>query len=105
MGIDLNSLSGDELIALKKEADKALATLESRKRAEALKAAQAAARAHGYELKDLLSPGKTSSAKVGGVARYANPQDASQTWTGKGRQPEWFKAAIEAGTSRESMEI
>ncbi|NQZ73831.1 MAG: transcriptional regulator, partial [Dinoroseobacter sp.] len=38
MSIDLNALSGAELVALKKEADKALASLEARKRSEALKA-------------------------------------------------------------------
>ncbi len=104
MAIDLNTLSGDELLALKKEADKALASLESRKRAEALKAAEAAAREHGYALKDLLS-GKSAAAKSIGAAKYANPDDASQTWTGKGRQPEWFKAALAAGKSREDLEI
>ncbi|MBT8410687.1 MAG: H-NS histone family protein, partial [Octadecabacter sp.] len=35
----------------------------------------------------------------------ANPADPSQQWTGKGRQPNWYKAAIEAGKSPESMAI
>lgn len=105
MGIDLNNLSGEELMALKKEADKALASLETRKRADALKAAEAAAREHGYALKDLIGGTKSATGKVTGVAKYANPDDATQTWTGKGRQPEWFKAAIEAGKKREDLEI
>ena len=104
MSIDLNALSGDELMALKKEADKALATLEARKKADAMKAAEEAAKEHGFTLKELLG-GKSGGAKSVGAARYANPDDASQTWTGKGRQPAWFKAAMEAGRSREDLEI
>lgn len=104
MSIDLNALSGAELVALKKEADKALASLETRKRSEALKAVEAAAKEHGFTLKELMG-GKPAASKSGGVARYANPSDTSQTWTGKGRQPDWFKAALEAGQSRDDLEI
>jgi len=37
--------------------------------------------------------------------KYKNPTDASQTWTGKGRQPQWFKDAMAAGQSPEALEI
>lgn len=104
MGIDLDALSGEELVSLKKEADKALASLVTRKKAEALAAVEAVAKEHGFTLKELMG-GKSSGGKTAGAARYANPEDASQTWTGKGRQPEWFKSAIEAGKSREDLEI
>ena len=40
-----------------------------------------------------------------GVAKYANPADKSQTWTGKGRQPQWYKDAVAAGTDPKTMEI
>ena len=104
MSIDLNALSGAELVALKKEADKALASLEARKRSEALKAVEATAKEHGFTLKELMG-GKPAAPKSSGVARYANPSDTNQTWTGKGRQPDWFKAALEAGQSRDDLEI
>lgn len=104
MSIDFDALSGDELVRLKKEADKALATLEIRKKADALRAVEAVAKNHGYSLKELMG-GKASGSKTAGAARYANPEDATQTWTGKGRQPEWFKAAMTAGKSREDLEI
>jgi DNA-binding protein H-NS len=29
--------------------------------------------------------------------RYRNPADASQQWTGRGRQPQWVKDWLEAG--------
>jgi DNA-binding protein H-NS len=37
--------------------------------------------------------------------KYQNPADTDQTWTGKGRQPEWYKTAIEGGQSPETMLI
>lgn len=104
MGIDLNTLSVEELVALKRDADKALQSLDARSRTEALKAAEAAAREHGFSLKELLG-GKSASTKAAGVAKYANPADASQTWTGKGRQPEWFKAAMAAGKNRDDLAL
>ena len=29
--------------------------------------------------------------------QFANPENPSQTWTGKGRQPNWFRAQVENG--------
>ncbi|WP_411889672.1 H-NS family nucleoid-associated regulatory protein [Yoonia sp. SDW83-1] len=37
--------------------------------------------------------------------KYANPADKIQTWSGKGRQPEWFKAVMVAGKSPEDLAI
>ncbi|MGR3484507.1 MAG: H-NS histone family protein [Paracoccaceae bacterium] len=77
-------------------------------RKDALEAARAAAREHGYELEDLMG-GKArksgAKSKSSGAAKYRNPDDASQTWTGRGRQPAWFKAKIEDGVAREDMEV
>ena len=45
--------------------------------------------------------GKTAKAK----AKYKNPDDKTQTWSGRGRQPAWFKAAIESGKSPEELSV
>lgn len=37
--------------------------------------------------------------------KYRNPADASQVWTGRGRQPLWVAAALSAGQSMESLLI
>ena len=37
--------------------------------------------------------------------KYANPADASQTWTGRGRRPAWVISALEAGKSLDDMAI
>ena len=76
---------------------------------EAKKAAEKAAAKYGFSLAELTAGAKVGrrkgAAKSPGVAKFANPADPSQTWTGKGRQPAWYKAALEAGTDPSTLEI
>lgn len=102
MSIDLDSMSREELLALKKNVDKALASFEKRQREAALAAAQKAAQEHGFSLDEIL--GKKSAGRTA-VPKYRNPEDPTQTWTGRGRQPAWYKAAIEAGAKPSDLEI
>ena len=43
--------------------------------------------------------------KVKGEAKYENPDNPSQTWSGKGREPDWFKKLIGGGKSLEELEV
>ncbi len=102
--VDLTKWTRVDLIELKGQVAERLVQVEAENRSKALAAAEAATREFGFTLKDLLRampPKKIARrpAKKPGVARYANPADKSQTWTGKGRHPAWFKAAIMAGGS------
>ena len=54
MAIDLDKMSKEELTALIKDAEKALKTLETRRLAEAKKAAESAAKEYGFSLDELL---------------------------------------------------
>lgn len=38
-------------------------------------------------------------------AKYANPEDTSQTWTGRGRKPKWVEAQLESGKTLEDLLI
>jgi DNA-binding protein H-NS len=37
--------------------------------------------------------------------RYRNPDDASQTWSGRGRRPRWIHDAEAAGRTLQDLEI
>jgi DNA-binding protein H-NS len=39
------------------------------------------------------------------AAKYANPKNAKETWSGHGKRPQWFVSAQKAGTEPESMLI
>ena len=46
---------------------------------------------------------KTAAPKPVGVIRFRD--DAGHSWTGKGTRPNWYKAAIEAGKTPESLAV
>ncbi|MDA9865531.1 H-NS histone family protein [bacterium] len=103
--IDLGKMSMDDLKAHKKDVEKAIAGYVSRKRDEALKEVQAVAKKHGLSVNDLVGGKAKGKKKAAAPAKYRNPADASQTWSGRGRQPAWYKAAVKAGKSNKSLEI
>ena len=116
MGTDLNSMSRKELEKLKRDVEKALERAEKQDLKKARDAAVKAAAEFGVTLDELVDaprpgpkPGRRrATAKKPaqkGKPKYANPADPKTTWTGKGRQPAWFKSAITAGKSPEDMEI
>jgi DNA-binding protein H-NS len=110
MADDLSKMSRKQLEKLLKDVQKALKTLETREKREAKKAAEEAAAKFGFKLSELTrgesAGGKGSSSKAPlSPPKYANPADPSQTWTGKGRQPNWYRAEVEKGTDPASMEI
>lgn len=109
MNKDLSAMSRAELETLKQQVELALIEAAEKDKRAALAAAEKAAADHGFSLAEITGQmagrkGKVAS-KSSAPAKYRNPEDASQTWTGKGRQPQWFKAALANGTSPESMEI
>ena len=114
MKVDLKSMNRKELEKLLKDVKKALQSVQDRDRRQARKAAEKAAAEFGFSLGDLseggaaAAKGRKPKAKKPGPkskAQYANPDDATQTWTGKGRQPNWYRAAIEKGIAPQEMKI
>ena len=105
MAIDLSKLSEKELLKLQVEVDKALKDFEKTKREAARKAAEAAAKKHGFSLTDLVGGGRGKAKKAPAPAKYRNPSDPAQTWSGRGRQPGWIKDAIKAGKDLKKFEI
>lgn len=113
MSIDLKAMNRKELEKLKAQVEKALAKVSEKEMKAARDAAEKAAAAHGYSLDQITSsaaPAKrgrkaSGAPKTKSPAKYRNPADAKQTWTGKGRQPEWFKAEVAKGTDPSKLEI
>lgn len=62
----------------------------------------------GMSLEELFgkrrgAAGKSTRAKV--APKYRNPQDASQTWSGRGLKPRWMVAALKGGKKPEDFAI
>jgi DNA-binding protein H-NS len=104
--IDLNSMSRAELVKLRAEVDKALSTLADRERKKAREAAERVALEHGFSLAELASiGGSPKRVRSKSPAKYRNPADPSQTWSGRGRKPAWIHAAAKAGRDLSAFEV
>jgi DNA-binding protein H-NS len=106
MNVDLSTLSVAEL---KNLADKASNMIGSRHQEE-LKAGYAQveqiAQGLGVTVDALIAVGQKNSKKAATTTtrkpvapRYRNTDNASETWTGRGKQPRWLAAKIAAGST------
>ena len=101
--LDFDTMSLDELKRLKKELDKAIAHYDDRRKAEARRDLEEKAREYGFSLSELAGAKTTKSGTV--AAKYRNPGNPEQTWSGRGRQPVWFREAIVAGAEPDDLKI
>lgn len=104
MSLDIHKLSLKELKDLQAQISKAIASFTDRKRKEALAELEDKARALGFSLNELVGAAPMRK-RSPAVAKYANPANRSETWSGRGRQPRWFAAALKAGKSAEDLAI
>ncbi len=102
--LDLDNMPLKDLRDLRSKVDRAINGFEDRKRRAALAALEEAAREHGFSLNELTG---TKTARRGAkiAAKYANPEDPTQTWTGRGRRPLWMQAALDSGKTLSDLEI
>lgn len=104
MAFDLNSMSLKELKDLQGQVARAIASFEDRKKKQALAELEEKARAMGFTLAELTGasvPRKRAPAS----AKYANPANPSDTWSGRGRKPRWFSEALKAGKKPEDLSV
>jgi DNA-binding protein H-NS len=105
MIVDLDSLSLKELRQLEKEVSAAIAEFNDREKRKKIAEAQAFIRELGLSAADLADLAGKRGKKTVGSAKYANPADRSQTWTGRGRKPAWVSAHLAAGGSLDALAI
>ena len=101
--IDLDGLSLKELKALQKSVEKAISSFEDRKKSEARAKLEEMAKELGYSFADLA--GGAAKPKRAIDAKYRHPENASLTWTGRGRKPKWFSEWLGAGKSADDLKI
>ena len=121
MKAELRQMSRKQLEKLRADVDAAIAKLDSQDKKAALKAAQEAAKKHGFSLAELTGEKpaakpaakpasqprakKNSDGRAKVAPKYKNPNNADETWSGRGRKPRWFEAALKSGKSADDMAI
>ena len=97
---DLDKMS---YVALLKLQERVTASISEKRAADAVSTKEqlrAMAEKAGFSLTDLF--GKRGR-KGSGEVKYRNPLNASQTWTGRGRKPNWLVDAVKKGAKLESL--
>jgi DNA-binding protein H-NS len=102
LNINLHDLSLKELKDLQSQVAKAIAGFEDRRKREAL--AEEIARAKGFSLAELTGAAPTRK-RTPSTAKYANPANKADTWSGRGRKPRWFSEALAKGKKPEDLAI
>jgi DNA-binding protein H-NS len=102
--MDLSNMSAADLRNLLDQAKRELKKRETQDLQKAKEEIFAIAQRVGLPLKELIA---TNPRGKGGTvaARYRNPADAGQQWTGRGRQPKWVKDWLDAGKSIDDLRI
>ena len=99
-----------DLLAQKAELDRQIEQMKTGARSEAIAQVRALMADHGLSAADLAEKpsGKKSNASQGKgktvAAKYRN-EATGDTWSGRGLQPNWLKAEIEAGRNIEEFAV
>jgi DNA-binding protein H-NS len=109
MPIDIETLSPRELDALVAAAEKRKAFLSRRRRIGVVRAElNSLAAMHGYTIEELFGahlpdvvPAKSRAGQKRNkvAAKYRDPQNKRNTWSGRGRMPRWLAAKTRQGHS------
>ncbi len=118
--MDLANLTIPELKRLQKRVDSEIKKRDESAKRDLLKKMQKLAAEHGLSIDDVVGqpaaapsprkPRAKAATKPKGkksvvAPKYRNPDDASMTWTGRGRKPLWVQKCLDEGKSLESLLI
>lgn len=98
-------LSEKELKAVIENAEKALREKQLSKRKEVVAQIKELALSIGVTVEIIDGEKKIEKTVAKVAAKYRNPDDANQTWTGRGVAPKWMQALINAGRDKAEFEI
>ena len=102
--MDLSNMSVGDLRNLQDQIKQEMKKREHLEVAKAREQIMAIAQSVGVPLKDLMAAGPR--AKSGTVAvRFRHPDNSSQQWTGRGRQPKWVKEWVDGGKSIDKLRV
>jgi DNA-binding protein H-NS len=107
MAIDLDNLTPKQLNDLILKAEQRKNGINAERIEKLREKIRALAKAEGFTVEELFGFGRGT--KRGAVQKvkpkYKNPADPSQKWSGRGRQPVWYRDAVAAGKKEKDLLI
>lgn len=92
---DLERMTYAELKEMETRIGRLMVQKRDQERAALKDKITALAREHGFDVRELVGPGKGRNGSV--AVKYRDPQNPENTWTGRGRMPRWMAAATKGG--------
>ncbi|TAN50949.1 MAG: H-NS histone family protein [Methylococcaceae bacterium] len=106
MDPDLNELSETQLQEMIEGARRALRDRQDGRRKDVYAQIKKLAASVGANVEIIEAGDKAKPMRTGKVAaKYRNPSDHSQTWTGRGMKPVWLRDLINQGSNIEDFAI
>ena len=100
--INVDKMSLKELVALQPRLEEAIAEARQRESSEIKEKIATLAADAGFSVADLFGTGRgLKGSKV--APKYINPDNKSETWSGRGRQPRWLVAKLAKGAKLEQF--
>jgi DNA-binding protein H-NS len=103
MARELERMSLKELQELELKVKKARASAQDRSRTELRRKIESMVSDAGFRMTDIFGGRGGKGRTV--AAKYVNPDDPTETWTGRGRKPRWLNAKLQEGAKIEKFLI
>lgn len=103
----LEKMSFAELSELRDRIDEAMVAARAAERDHLRAEMEAMAARVGLSLSEVVGAGRGQSKLKGTKVsiKYRNPKNSAETWTGRGRKPNWLVAALKKGQKLENFQI
>ena len=105
MAIDIKKLNQGQLNELIARAESRKHELSKERLAKTRDKLIALAKAEGFTIEELFGGRGVRKTRRPAKAKYRNPADHAQTWSGRGKRPRWFNAALAAGRKEKDLLI
>jgi len=104
MAVDIKGLSRAQLDELTKRIEARKSELGHERISKAKEKILAILKAEKLTIAEIFGTKATGKVKRASPRpKYRNPADHSQTWSGRGKRPRWFNAALSAGKKEKDL--
>jgi DNA-binding protein H-NS len=112
--VNLERMTYRELLELQDVVAKTIVTRKEEEKNELKRKLAELADESGFDMEELFGSRRSgggggrktaAAASASSAVKYRNPKDFSQTWTGRGRKPNWLVDAIKKGQKLESFAV
>ena len=92
---DLEKMTYAQLTEMEARIERIKLEKQNSERAAVRKQLMDMAKEHGFDIRELMDGRKKGKGTV--AAKYRDPKNPENTWTGRGRMPRWMVAATRGG--------